>query len=133
MESSFLFEPRQPLGRRLEVKPERPLDRDLPVAEVSGWIYPADDDLLVLTVLLHNTSISVFKSGQNLHDVLSAFKGNLAPFITKTLAHLDPEGRGVDELDFTLALGRLAVRKHPDIGGDAGVVEELLGQRDKRF
>ena len=33
----------------------------------------------------------------------------------------------------SLARRRLAVGHHPDIGGDAGVIEELLGERDQRF
>ena len=46
--------------------------------------------------------------------------------LTKKLAR-------VDELDLALAPGLLAVGEHPDVGGDAGVVEELVGQRDDGF
>ena len=40
---------------------------------------------------------------------------------------------GVDELDLPLALRAFAVGEHPDIGGDAGVVEHVQGQGDDRF
>ena len=43
---------------------------------------------------------------------------------------LHEELAGVDELDLALALRLLAVGEHPDVGGDAGVVEELVGQGD---
>ena len=38
--------------------------------------------------------------------------------------------RGVDELHDALAVVGLAVGEHPDVGGDAGVVEHVGGQRD---
>ena len=39
----------------------------------------------------------------------------------------------IDELDLALALRRLTVRQHPDVGGNAGVVEELFRQGDDGF
>ena len=36
--------------------------------------------------------------------------------------------RGVDQLNLAFAMRRLAVGKHPDVGGDAGVVEEVQRQ-----
>ena len=41
--------------------------------------------------------------------------------------------RGVDQLHLALAMLGLAVGEHPDVGGDAGVVEEVQGQGDDRF
>ena len=35
---------------------------------------------------------------------------------------------GVDQQHLALTLGRFVVRQHPDIGGDAGVVEHVGGQ-----
>jgi len=54
-------------------------------------------------------------------------------FVAETLLHLHPEVAGVNELNLPFALPLLAVREHPDIGGNAGVVEELVRQRDDRF
>src|SRR4051812_9551900 len=58
-------------------------------------------------------------------DDLGAVLGaDLAALVAEALAHLDPQVAGVDELDLALALGGLAVGEHPDVGGDARVVEE---------
>ena len=40
---------------------------------------------------------------------------------------------GVYELDFASAVGGFAVGEHPDVGGDAGVVEHVQGQGDYGF
>ena len=45
---------------------------------------------------------------------------------------LEPGG-GVDELDLAAAVLRLAVGQHPDVGGDAGVVEHVQRQGDDRL
>ena len=41
--------------------------------------------------------------------------------------------RGVDELDLALAVLGLAIGEHPDVGGDAGVVEHIERQGDDGF
>src|SRR5437868_7066740 len=56
------------------------------------------------------------------------FFRDFAAFVTKALAHLYPEVCGIDELYFASSLLLFAVSKHPDVGGDASVVEKLLGQ-----
>jgi hypothetical protein len=66
----------------------------------------------------------------DLDDVLG---GQHAPLLAKALAHLRPHLAGVDELDQPLALRLLAVGEQPHVAGDAGVVEELLGQRHDRL
>ena len=53
-----------------------------------------------------------------------------APLLAEALAHLHPLRAGIDELDLALTRRLLAVRQHPDVGRYAGVVEELLRQRD---
>ena len=40
---------------------------------------------------------------------------------------------GVDQLHLALAVLRLAVGEHPDVGGDAGVVEHVERQGDDRL
>ncbi len=40
---------------------------------------------------------------------------------------------GVDELDLASAVGGLAIGQHPNVGGDAGVVEHVERQRDDGF
>ncbi len=56
-----------------------------------------------------------------------------AAFVAEALFHLHPELAGIDELHLALAGLFLPVGEHPEVGGDAGVVEELLGQRDDGF
>ena len=53
-----------------------------------------------------------------------------AAFVAEAFLHLHPERAGVDELHLALAGLFLPVGEHPEVGGDAGVVEELLGQGD---
>ncbi len=55
---------------------------------------------------------------------------NAAALVAKGLFHLHPEATGIDKLYLAFALRGLAVADYPDIGGDAGVVEELLRQGD---
>src|SRR6266487_5316657 len=56
------------------------------------------------------------------------FFRDFAAFVAQALAHLHPEICGIDELHFTSSLLLFAVGEYPDIGGDACVVEKLLGQ-----
>ena len=66
-------------------------------------------------------------------DGVGLFGGDLAALVSEALAHGSPEGGCVDELDLAPALGGLAVGEDPYVGGDTGVVEELLGQGDEGF
>ena len=122
-----------PLRLGLEVQPERALDGDLAEAEVRGREDPADDDLLVLAVLGDGARVAVLEVGEDLQDIPRAVERDLAPLVAQALAHRRPERRGVDELNLAAARRRLAVGHNPHVGGDAGVVEELLGERDERF
>jgi hypothetical protein len=76
---------------------------------------------------------AVLEVGDDLDDVLRALERDLAPLVAEAPAHRHPEPGRVHELHLALARPRLAVGHHPHVGGDAGVVEELLGQRDQRF
>src|SRR6266702_2265374 len=56
------------------------------------------------------------------------FFRDFAAFVAQAFAHLHPEVSGIDELHFTSSLLLFAVGEYPDIGGNACVVEKLLGQ-----
>jgi hypothetical protein len=64
--------------------------------------------------------------------------GNAGDMVFRELLALGAEGfphllvavHGVDELDVALAVGGFVVGEDPDVGGDAGVVEHVRGQRD---
>jgi hypothetical protein len=72
-----------------------------------------------------------FKKG--LSDAFDVVRGEFAVLFTEVFAQrLEPLG-GIDELDLALAVLRLAVGEHPDVGGDAGVVEEIERQGDNGF
>jgi hypothetical protein len=60
-------------------------------------------------------------------DVLGA---EFAVLLAQVLAQRLEPLAGVDELDLALAVRGLAVGQHPDVGGDAGVVEQVQRQRD---
>ena len=54
----------------------------------------------------------------------------LAVLLAEVLAQRLEPLRGVDELHLALAVRGLAVGQHPDVGGDAGVVEHVERQGD---
>jgi len=56
----------------------------------------------------------------------------LLALLAEALAHLLPQLAGVDELHQAAPFSGLAVGHHPEVDGDAGVVEELVRQRDDR-
>ena len=58
---------------------------------------------------------------------------DLLALVPERLAHLLPLVAGVHEHDLVLERGPLAVGQDPEVGGDAGVVEELVGQGDDAF
>src|SRR5439155_23784922 len=112
-------EPGDALRARLEVQPQRALHGDLAEAEMRGG---EDPDVFAL-----------HEAPEERDDRLRLLEGNLPALVTKTLAHGNPEGRRVDELNFSPSLGRLAIGEYPDVGGNARVVEKLLRQRDQRL
>ena len=57
----------------------------------------------------------------------------LAVLLAQVLAERPVPLGGVDQLHLALAMLRLAVGKHPDVGGDAGVVEHVERQGDDRL
>ena len=132
-EGALVAESSDPLAARLEIEPERSFDRDLAEAEVRGGVDAADDSLVLLSVPDDLAGCAVLEVVQQPQNVLLALERDLAALGAQALAQQDPEGGGVDELDLTAPLGPFAVGEHPDVGGDAGVVEELLGERDQCF
>ena len=100
---------------------------------MGGRVDPADYRLAPLVVFAGWVGGLVLEVGQQPEDVLLPFEGNLATLVSQALAQLDPERVGVDELDLPAPLGPFPVGEDPDVGRDAGVVEELLGQRDQRL
>src|SRR5690606_29200792 len=62
-----------------------------------------------------------------LHDLVDVLLGEVLTLLAEALAHLGPRLSSVDELDLAAPFGRLAVGDDPEVGRDAGVVEELIG------
>ena len=107
------------LGGDLPTEPERALDGD--ALEAEGLV-GEDLDLLAFG--------EVGVEAGDLGDLVGC---DLLSLVAEGLAHLHPLVAGVDELDLAPALGALAVGEHPEVGGDAGVVEELVRQGDDGF
>ena len=105
--------------RQLAVKAERPLDCHLPVAEGLIW-----KDL---------RPFAFFELEERIADPRDAFLRQLTVLLAQVLAQRLEPLRGVDELDSPSALLGLAVCHHPDVGGDAGVVEHVERQGDDRL
>ncbi|GEM_PF-4459574 len=96
-----------------------PLDGDLPVAEGS-----IGEDLRLLGLL---------EGEKDVADALDVLGREFAVLLAEVLAQgLEPLRR-VNELHLAPAVLGLAVRQHPDVGGDAGVVEHVERQGDDRF
>src|SRR5690606_33774643 len=101
------------------LEPQRALDGDLPVAE--GFVR---EDLRLLGLLEFEEGVT---------DALDVLGGELAVLLAEVLAQRLVPARRIDELDLAFAVLRLAVREHPDVGRDAGVVEHVEWQGDDRF
>src|SRR5690606_182114 len=98
---------------------QRAFDGDLPVAE--GDVV---EDLRLFAFL---------EADEGVDDALGVGLGEFAVLLAQVLAQrLVPAG-GVDQLHLALALRRLTIGKHPDIRGDAGVVEHVERQGDDGF
>jgi hypothetical protein len=72
------------------------------------------------------------RSTSDVGDLPDVRRRDFAALVAQALAHRRPEVRRVDELHLAPARRRLAVREHPHVGRDAGVVEKLLRQRHQR-
>ena len=66
----------------------------------------------------------------NLHQPLYVRVGDENAFVAEIPFHGIEEFRAVNQLDLAPPSLQLAVRQDPDVGGDAGVEEEFVGQRD---
>ena len=97
-ESTFVFDPRDPLGAGLEIELERPLHRDLAEAKVRGRVDTADDNLALLAVLDDLVGRAVLEVGQQPQDVLLSIERDLTTLVTQALAQRDPERGGINEL-----------------------------------
>ena len=95
---------------------QRALDSHLPIAE--GFI---GEDFRLWRFL---------ESEEGIADALDVLGGEFAVLLAHVLAQgLEPLG-GVDELHLAFAMLGLPVREHPDVSGDAGVVEEVQREGD---
>src|SRR5690606_37698067 len=103
----------QPLLGDLKGESNRPFDRDATVPEIGGF-----EDLAALGLL------EVGMEPGDLRDVLVR---EVTALVAEALAHGRVHVGCIDELDLAPALGFLVVAKDPDVGGDAGVVEEVGG------
>src|SRR5690606_10202005 len=107
---------RAALGGRMERQPEGALDRAAPVPVVLVVEDLADRSLTELT--------------EGLDDGRDVLGRQLVALVAERLLHLLKEARGVDELHLAAPLLGLLVGEHPDVSRDAGVEEELVGQRN---
>ena len=69
----------------------------------------------------------LFKVGVQFGYLTDMGIGDENPFVSKIPFHLIEEVNGVDQLYLTLSCLRFSVRQDPDIGGDTGVEEQLIG------
>ena len=126
------------LGR--EVQAQRTLDGDLAVPEVGVVENLRDDSRPRLAVAGRGARGIVFELAEDLRELLDVgmlfrfvYVAEQMALVAEALRHLVPEVAGVDELDSATALLFLPVRQNPDVGGNAGVVEKLVGQGDNRL
>ena len=103
------------------------------IAEPGGGEDAAHDTFFFLAVLGDRPGRAVLELDEELQHVCRLLGRNLTPLVAEAPAHRRPERGGVDELHPAPSLGRLPVADQPYVGGDAGVVEELFGERDQRL
>ncbi len=72
----------------------------------------------------------ILHSGECAYDLVDVGGSEGAVLFAEVLAQLFVELGGVDELDLALALRGLVIGQHPDVGGDAGVVEDVVRKLD---
>ena len=160
-EGGFFLQFCQPFWRSVKVEAQRALDRDLVKAKVVVVKHFADHQLLPLQALRriaarrgrdngqhlaiavkqHPAAGAVVKLAMQARDVadvvgvfgLVARVADAAALVAQAFFHGHPLVARVDELHLGLAVRFLAVGQHPDVGADAGVVEQLVGQGDHGF
>ena len=100
--------------------PERPLDRHLRIAEVLVVEYLAE-------LRLGEVAIEPGNLG-------NGRRRDVVALVAQRFAALLEQAIRVDKLHLALAARTgFLVRQHPDIGCDAGIVEDIVGQRDDRL
>ncbi len=156
LERALLLKPGDAFGAGLEIQLQRALDGDLVKAEIIVVEHLADDEFLRhrRRVALHEGEgaclpvAEIAEEAGEIADVIGIARvlgpagvrvADLAPLVAEALLHRHPEVAAIDELDLAFARNRpsgtgvFAVRENPEVGGDAGIVEELLGQGDDRL
>ena len=114
------------LGGELGGLPQRALDGDFPVTEflvVEDLGFQAIDGLLA--------GIEQVEVGAG--DLGEVVSGEGTVFRTEVLTELFEKLGGIDELDLALAALGFPIGEQPDVGGDAGVVEDVVRKLDDGF
>ena len=131
-EGGLLIEPRDALHRRLEIEAQRALDRHLEEAELAVLEDADDDRSSVVPSIGTRLRLAVAEIAVNLRQSRNVGFGQFVALVVEALLHLLEEACAVDQLHLAAPLLRLAVGDEPDIGEDAGVVEQLIRQSDDR-
>ncbi|MNR38750.1 hypothetical protein D3C85_1568810 [compost metagenome] len=63
-------------------------------------------------------------------DLVNMLGGEFAVLVAKVFAQLAEQQVGVDQLHAAAPAGGFGIGQQPDIGGDAGVVEQVVRQLD---
>ena len=82
---------------------------------------------------VRSAGLAVLEVAVDAGEVVDLFARELVALVAEALTHLHEELPPVDELHLALSPLFLAVGEHPDVCGDAGVVEELVWQRHDRL
>lgn len=114
------------LGGELGGFAQGAFDGDLPVAEVA-----VVEDLGFKTFFRFLAGVGEVEVGAG--DLRDVGGGEGAVFLAEVFAKLFVEVGGVDELDFAATGFGFVVAEDPDVGGDVGVVEDVVGQLDDGF
>ncbi|MND64960.1 hypothetical protein D3C80_563160 [compost metagenome] len=99
---------------RVECQFQRPLYGQAAIAKVRGGEDFGDRALFVAAV--------------EADDLAQRFITQLLALGAQRFTHRAVQVTGIDQQHLALTLGRFVVRQHPDIGGNAGVVEHIGGQ-----
>ncbi|MNN27444.1 hypothetical protein D3C81_1409800 [compost metagenome] len=112
------------LGAELRLAPVWPFDADLVVAEVTVIKH------LCGNAIATGRAVEAGQVEVGLGDPFDMLWGKFTVFVAEIFAQFAIQQAGVDQLHLASALRRLVAGEQPDIGGDAGVVEQVVGQLD---
>ena len=129
-------------------QPQRPLDADAPVAKLMAAEDFAGEGLghlgfrvgglatataFLCGLFVQRVGIDGGKAAEGANDGSDILLSHFIALGAEGFTHFAAQVHAINQLHLAFAFNGFFVRQHPHIGGDAGVVEHVGGQRDYGF